>query len=284
MKLKVTLTRGCSGSGKTTWAEKYCSENKHTVNINRDDLRDMLFCDYKFSKQRESLVTSVQMDIAEKAIKSGYNVIISDTNINPNTVDGWKFFAKDFELDFEIKDFVVDFEVLKKRNDKRGLKSIPIDVLRNQYKRYTIVPYSFNKEAPKAILFDIDGTLAEHNGRSAYDLDNLKNDTVIESVKQLLDFYKQNYKIIIFSGREAGLTNQYKISTEIWLKQNDIHYDLLKMRLHKDHRPDYLIKDEMIRSIAKEYNIVLAIDDRQQVVDMYRLHGLEVFQVAYGDF
>lgn len=286
MSLKITLTRGCSGSGKTTWAEKYIKDNKDipTVNINRDDLRDILFVDYKFSKKKEDLITKIQYQMAENAIYSGYNVIISDTNLNKKTTDKWELFADENKIKIEYKDFVVDFEELKKRNAKRGLKSVPIDVLRDQYKRYIPNNYKFNQDAPKAVLFDIDGTLADHNGRGAYDLDNLKNDLPIQKVVDLLNFYKQDHKIIIFSGREQGLNGQYKLGTEMWLEKHGISYDLLKMRLHSDRRPDYLIKDEMIRSVAKDYNIVLAVDDRQQVVDMYRLHGLEVFQVAYGDF
>lgn len=284
--MKIILTRGCSGSGKTTWAEKYIKDNKDkpTVNINRDDLREILFIDYKFSKKKEELITSIQYQMAENAIYLGYSIIVSDTNLNKKTTDRWEQFAKDNKLEVEYKDFVVDFEVLKQRNDKRGLKSVPISVLRDQYSRYMPKLYKFNQEAPKAILFDIDGTLADHNGRGAYDLENLKNDLPIQHVIDILNFYKQDHKIIIFSGREQGAQGQYKLATEMWLDKHSIHYDLLKMRLHSDRRPDYQVKDEMVRSISKDYNIILAVDDRQQVVDQYRLRGLKVLQVNYGDF
>ncbi len=45
------------------------------------------------------------------------------------------------------------------------------------------------------------------------------------------------------------------------------------------------MKEELYRQhIEGNYNIKFVLDDRQQVVDMWRRFGLTVFQVDGGDF
>ena len=57
------------------------------------------------------------------------------------------------------------------------------------------------------------------------------------------------------------------------------------MRVDGDHRPDYLVKREAIERLrANGWDPVLAIEDRRQVVDMYRAEGLICLQCAEGNF
>ena len=57
------------------------------------------------------------------------------------------------------------------------------------------------------------------------------------------------------------------------------------MRLADDNRKDSIIKEEIYNKVIKpRYNIKLVLDDRNQVVDMWRDIGLPCFQVAPGDF
>jgi hypothetical protein len=52
-----------------------------------------------------------------------------------------------------------------------------------------------------------------------------------------------------------------------------------------DMRKDSVVKQELFeRFVRDKYNISFILDDRQQVVDMWRGLGLTVFQVAEGDF
>ena len=45
------------------------------------------------------------------------------------------------------------------------------------------------------------------------------------------------------------------------------------------------MKEEIYQQhIAGQYNVKFVLDDRQQVVDMWRSLGLTVFQVDEGDF
>ena len=73
--------------------------------------------------------------------------------------------------------------------------------------------------------------------------------------------------------------------TEDWLKKNGIEYDKLLMRVTDDVRKDSIIKKEIYENNIKgKYNVSLVLDDRNQVVEMWRDLGLTCFQVADGNF
>ncbi len=56
-------------------------------------------------------------------------------------------------------------------------------------------------------------------------------------------------------------------------------------RKHGDSRKDDVVKEEIFWDrIADRYNVKLAVDDRAQVVEMWRRIGVECWQVAHGDF
>lgn len=49
--------------------------------------------------------------------------------------------------------------------------------------------------------------------------------------------------------------------------------------------PDWVIKQEMLdRMNETGHNVRVAVDDRNQVVEMWRRNGVTCFQVADGDF
>jgi hypothetical protein len=57
------------------------------------------------------------------------------------------------------------------------------------------------------------------------------------------------------------------------------------MRSEYDMRKDSIVKEEIYRQeILGRYNVWLVLDDRNQVVDMWRNLGLRVLQVAPGNF
>lgn len=135
---------------------------------------------------------------------------------------------------------------------------------------------------PRAVLVDIDGTLAHHHGRSPYDWQRVSEDTPNEPVADLVRILDDRMHIILMSGRDEVCRPQ----TEAWLKEHLIPYDELYMRPHKDNRKDSVIKRELYeRHVAGRYVVAFVIDDRDQVVRMWRGElGLTVFQCADGDF
>ena len=135
----------------------------------------------------------------------------------------------------------------------------------------------------KAIICDIDGTLALKQDRDPYDHKKSDTDLLCKEVKNLLVLYKSNgYKIIIFTGRQI----RFKEVTLQWLQTNQVEYDIIEFRKDDDNRIDSEVKFEMYNKFIKDkYDIEFVLDDRNQVVDMWRKElGLKCFQVNYGDF
>lgn len=134
-----------------------------------------------------------------------------------------------------------------------------------------------------AIIVDVDGTLAKRaEVRGPFDYDLSHMDEPYADIFELVNLYKlANYKILVVSGRED-------ICREItgeWLLRHGLRYDELFMRKASDYRQDAIVKQEIYQNlIAPFYDIRVVIDDRVQVVVMWRSLGLRVLQVAPGDF
>src|SRR6266571_7817844 len=98
----------------------------------------------------------------------------------------------------------------------------------------------------KAIIVDIDGTLAEKGNRNPFDYTTVDQDTlivpVVETVKALA---KYGYKILIFSGREDSCFEM----TLRWLKKHQIPCDILRMRKTGDNRKDSIVKKELYEAV-----------------------------------
>lgn len=135
----------------------------------------------------------------------------------------------------------------------------------------------------KAIICDIDGTLADKGTRFPFDYEKVDQDTVKQAVAESIRlFHVARYKIIIFSGRE-DISEEKTIA---WLQTNDIPYEALYMRKAKDFRKDAVIKKELYEKyVMGKYEVLFVLDDRDQVVEMWRKDlGLPCFQVDYGNF
>jgi len=48
--------------------------------------------------------------------------------------------------------------------------------------------------------------------------------------------------------------------------------------------PDEILKKQMLDTFVDKDDVLMCVDDRQKVVDMWRAEGLTCFQVAPGDF
>jgi len=153
-------------------------------------------------------------------------------------------------------------------------------------------------EKELAIIVDVDGTLADMRGvRGPFEWDKVHLDRphqdVIELVKDLagVDKYSDTflddglieakYQIIITTGRD-GVCEE---ATRKWLKDNGVHFDDFYIRKAGDFRKDNIIKSEIYMDhIRPKYDVKFVIDDRDQVVEMWRSLGLRVLQVAPGNF
>ena len=113
------------------------------------------------------------------------------------------------------------------------------------------------------------------------------NDTVNEPVLELLDKFRsdefrgqQMYEIVFCSGRPE----RCRADTEAWLKKHDFNHYALWMRQDGDFRRDDIVKQEILDKYIDKDRVLFVLDDRDQVVDMWRRNGLTCFQVAEGDF
>lgn len=139
----------------------------------------------------------------------------------------------------------------------------------------------------KCAIVDIDGTLADVSHRRGYlpnwkkFFDAMGKDPVIEPVRDVVNRLSETgLEIVLCSGRPSN----YERITEAWLYDYFVHYDELLMRPANDHSPDVDIKNRMLEYIQRDRDILIVIDDRQTVVDMWRDKGLVCLQAAPGDF
>jgi hypothetical protein len=138
---------------------------------------------------------------------------------------------------------------------------------------------------PRAVLVDIDGTLALRTGtRSPFDWGRVGEDEPHPAVVELVQTLAAagRHRIILLSGRDEVCRWQ----TEMWLDAQRVPYDELHMRARNDNRKDFVVKAELYRAhVAGRYTVAFVVDDRDQVVRMWRHDlGLTCLQVAEGDF
>lgn len=146
-----------------------------------------------------------------------------------------------------------------------------------------------------AIIVDLDGTLSDSKHRQHFVQKKPKDfksfyggiseDPPNEWCRQLVFSVSKRHDIVFVSGRPE----EYRQVSEDWLLKH-IGADILKdaplfMRKSGDYRQDYIVKEEIYRSeILPKWEILFCVDDRKQVVDMWRRIGLDCLHCAEGDF
>lgn len=285
-KKKMIVTVGLPASGKSTWAKNYINENHDFVIVCKDDLRSMLFDD-RYGKGTEKYVLAARDKMIKLAFDHGRSVIVADTNFNPIHIEALQNICKFHDADFEIKSFVdVPLEECIKRDLVRQ-KSVGKDVIMGMYDQYLRpkpAKVEYISGAPSCIIVDVDGTLANMSPeRKPYDWHKVHLDTpnlaVIETVKL---WSQKKVTIFVMSGRDSICRRE----TCEWLDKWNIPFHKLLMRKEGDNRKDSIVKRELYDyHIAGKYNVELVMDDRDQVVSLWRNDlGLTTFQVNYGNF
>ncbi len=79
--MKVYVTIGLPGSGKSTWAKNIAKSDDNIVIINRDGLRSMIRGEYVFDVRYERLIKEATDDMIMRSLESGFDVIIDETHI-----------------------------------------------------------------------------------------------------------------------------------------------------------------------------------------------------------
>jgi len=304
---KLTILRGLSGSGKSTWARQ-----QNALVVSRDDIRVMLYGsdgpDYYQSdnlREREDTVTVVQNGMIDAGLRAGKDVVVDNTNIEWRYVKdiakiGWRHGAE-----VETKVFDVSLDEACTRDQIRGGsggRRVGRDIIYKQHERFAKTknltlpevvppaPYHGTPGKPKAFLVDIDGTLAHMNDkRGPFEWHNVGLDDVDEVITNIVwDIWagsqersEGDYMVIVMSGRDEVCREK----TAEWLDSAAVPWTHLFMRPANDMRPDNIVKAELFDNYVRDdFDVQFVLDDRQQVVDMWRAMGLTCLQVAPGDF
>lgn len=297
---KLTIMRGMSGSGKSTWARA----QPNAVVVSRDDLRVALFGsdgqDYwqrNDVRQCEEVVTVAEHSTIRAALGAGKDVISDNTNIEPKFMSTIAKIGWEHDADVQIKFMDCSLPVAKAQNKARALsggRNVPDDVIAKQYKRLqetknakltrpeaqVVVPYEGAPGKPKAFLVDIDGTLAHmRDYRRPFDWKSVHLDDVDDIVADVVQamWTSGEYQVIVMSGRDE----ECRDITWRWLEDNGIPFDYLFMRKNKDMRKDNIVKHELFDTHVRDnFDVQFVIDDRWQVCKMWLEMGLKVFNVS----
>lgn len=304
--LTLTAMRGYPGSGKSTRAKQIAAKTGAVV-VCRDDLRKMLHDSYFTGvKEREDEVTIAERAAVSNFLKNGVSVVVDATHLEPSYLRKWAKMSAQYGAKFERVDVKTDPQECKNLDQQRGMRGgrwVGYDVIDRMAKRHPIknwpdiqAPPTFTPEPvewvpglPEAIIVDIDGTVAHMAGRSPYDYTQVHTDTVDEHVTWLVNRIAggSGARVLFVSGRDDSCREE----TAKWLDNHKIYWDELHMRPTgaKDERgnklPDYLVKYTLFNeNIRGKYNVRFVLDDRNQVVDLWRALGLKCLQVQPGDF
>lgn len=286
----LTMTKGLPGSGKTTWAREQVLAAKPggVVIVCKDDLRAMLHADL-FHGKNEKQVVRVRDYLVRNFLLDGVSVIVADTNLNPVHEEALEKIAGETGANFFVKDFTdVPLHTCIKRDLQRA-KSVGEGVIRDMYQKWLApkpeAPPALDPDKPHAVLVDLDGTLAKMTGRSPYDWDRVDEDEPNQDIVDLVNTLRDAGATIVFvSGRDGRAREK----TRGWLVRHVGPWTTsakLLMRSAGDNRRDSIVKAEIYDAAIRDvFNVWLVLDDRDQVVDMWRQRGLRTLQVAPGSF
>lgn len=301
-KPKVLILAGAPGAGKSTFANKVLESKPKTVILSFDSFRKSIFNDYK---SNDKLIFKMFDTCLLEAVNSGYDVIIDNTSTK------LVYFREildilDRKAYVDYKVFEEPIELLLARNKTRDLEKriANEDVILRMYENLSkldrnavqkmidshnanvdkprIIKYESNPNLKKAIIVDIDGTIAHMNGkRGPFEWDKVGLDEPDSKIIGIVKRYADTHEVLVVSGRDGSC----RAITQKWLAEFEVPHNQLYMRPANDYRKDSIIKHEIYESkIKDQYDIEFVLDDRQQVVDTWRGLGLKVLQVEKGDF
>lgn len=146
----------------------------------------------------------------------------------------------------------------------------------------------------KTIIVDIDGTLLKGNeplvseirekglewlyGHTPEEFGKLHGHcTTVEPIVQLVRMMNGFVDVVVCTARP----DKYRGVTKDWLWDNYVPYTKLYMRSDGDGREDWEVKRGILAEIDPK-DVLLVIEDRESVVDMWRKEGLVCLQCAEG--
>lgn len=289
----------------------YCAElQSHLVEDFRTQKDSFVKAKKAKNKPKEAVVLKVQTSVLKFFIAQGNNIIVDDTNYNPEHYQRVRNLCEDYS--FKIidmhRDFGVTLEQCIDRNSKRD-RVVPKIAIYGMAKQWNVFPKNTDGTAvpaaamdkpyvtdnDKVIIVDLDGTLCDTTHRNCF-VDTTGNkkkqwgkffagmadDALRDEMKSLIDDTHPDCDVVIVTGRP----DSYKKVTLDWLSQYGIRYNAIYMRRANDRRPDTVVKQEILDNYLPKEKIVMVYDDRGSVIKMWQSNGLPVTNMggANNDF
>lgn len=295
----VMVLVGIPGSGKSTMRKQLVAE-KGAVYVNKDDIRNELTAKYgKKGLPKRGVFEKETHDVYEDRLKALLNhghalVVVDNTNLNQRDINYVETLAKSkgYVCDVHYLTDSLNVELCHKRNMARAhSEHVPPYVIENMAEKFINLYFKnvmakgvdVKKSRQKAIIVDMDGTLAHMtSGRKAYDWMRVGEDTLDQTVLDLVNFYKSTgHAVIICSGRDGVCED----ITRGWLVKHNVPFDHFFIRTPNDMRKDTVVKLELYANhIMADFDVKVCLDDRLQVVRAWRGVGLKCLQVESGWF
>ncbi len=151
MVARLTVTRGISACGKSTWAREEATRRRvsgrRVAVVERDALRDMVGVDYYGDTEGELDVTNGQQVLILGWLVSGVDVIAADTNLRIESVAFLEGIAREAGAEFDVVSFsFVPLEVCIARDATRPPRipgrcanaQIGAEAVREQYRQLQV--------------------------------------------------------------------------------------------------------------------------------------------------
>ena len=140
-----------------------------------------------------------------------------------------------------------------------------------------------------AVVFDVDGVLADASGRQHYLLGMRRDwdaffsaagaDPLIPEVARLLELLDPALAVVLLTARPASI----RPDTVGWLERFGLHYDLLVMRAGGDYLRAVEFKRRETRALkAYGFELQLALEDDRRNLEMFEDEGVPCLYVHSG--
>lgn len=287
--MKLVLLVGPPGCGKSTYSTKYVRNGYTYVS---QDLQG-----------KEG-----HLNLFLEAINSKMDIVVDRMNFNKIQRDRYLVPAKELGYETEIVVIHESKQTCANRMKNRiGHPTIADEKSASQalnmfFSKYERVQDSEadhvarlypEGDKPRYVVCDLDGTMCNIDHRLHYIQNGgkkdwtsfyskIKEDTVNEWCQDIVQSMSDLcYGIVYCSGRP----DTYEKDTREWIDEKNLPINHLFMRPRNDFRPDYVVKEVILDfELLTRFDIYFIMDDRRQVVDLWRRRGFTCLQVAEGEF
>jgi predicted kinase len=292
---KLIAMQGLQGSGKSTWAKEFVAKNQNYYRVNSDELRTMLFDSgnpgTKWSRDKEDAVVIFQYHGVVSLLKAGKCVVWDNMNLSKTAQERCVAAAEESGAQLLWHPMTRPVALCVARDAARpASQRIGRAIIENCALYYDWIPWKeypvLQPDGKDIVVFDLDGTLCNCEWRreiaarkKPFDWKSFFAACGIDKPNHpILDWalsLQKDHYIVISTGRHE----RYGDISASWLKIYGVNFLHMFMRRNSDNRHDYEAKNDMCQHLPKD-RIKFVVDDRPQVVRMWRDNGIKVYPVG----